>query len=225
MLRLPSLVLAVFATFLAAPAGADDRSVCLDANTAPDTAIEACGRLISSGRLTGIELVQVYSTRGLAFQTKNDHDRAIADFSEMIRLDPRRPHGHNQRGFCYNQKGDYDRAIVDLNEAIRLDANFLQAYNNRGFAWFNKGAHDRAIADYSEMIRLNPKDPVTYTNRGFAYEEKGELAPALADFRMALSLDPATQKRAGILAAEGLKRVEEKIAAAKYVTLPRKQGG
>jgi tetratricopeptide (TPR) repeat protein len=213
MLRLFSIVFALLAGFLAAPARADDRSVCLDANTAPDIAIEACGRLISSRRLTGSDLTQVYSSRGVAFLRMNDHDRAIADYSEMIRLDPRNAHAYDQRGFSYNQKGDYDRAIVDLNEAIRLDPKFVKAYNNRGFAYFIKGSYDSAITDFSEMIRLDSKDPATYLNRGFAYEEKGELQLALADFRMTLSLDPGMRTRAGILAAEGLKRVEQRLAA------------
>jgi tetratricopeptide (TPR) repeat protein len=88
----------------------------------------------------------------------------------------------------------------------------VKAYNNRGFAYFNKGNQDGAIADFSEMIRLDPADAVTYLNRGFAYEDKGELRAALADFRKATALDPTMRTRAGALAAESIKRVEQAIA-------------
>jgi uncharacterized caspase-like protein len=45
------------------------------------------------------------------------------------------------------------------------------------------------------------------------FEGKGELNAALADFRTALSLDPEKKFSAGREAAEGIRRVEQKIAA------------
>src|SRR5204862_543460 len=76
-----------------------------------------------------------------------DYDRAIADFSEAIRLIPKNATAFNGRGKAYANKRDYDRAIADYSEAIRLDPKYVFAFNNRGNAYRNKGDTDRAIAD------------------------------------------------------------------------------
>jgi tetratricopeptide (TPR) repeat protein len=65
-----------------------------------------------------------------------DHDRAIAAYSEAIRLDPKNAIAFNNRGNAYGKKGwttgDYDRAVADYSEAIRLDPQYASAFCNRG---------------------------------------------------------------------------------------------
>src|SRR5262249_5662959 len=100
---------------------------------------------------------------------QGDLDRAIADYSEAIRLDPKLPVAARNRGNAYKDKGDFDRAIADSSEPIRLAPEVEAAHPetiirrlahyNRGGAYESKGDFDRAIADFSEVIRLNPKSP------------------------------------------------------------------
>ena len=61
------------------------------------------------------------TTAATLYGDKGDYDRAIADYDEAIRLDPRYAVAYYNRGVAYCDKGDYDRAIADYNEAIRLD--------------------------------------------------------------------------------------------------------
>ena len=88
---------------------------------------------------------------------KKDYEKAIADYSEAIRLDPTYVLAFNNRGAPGHDKTDYDKAIADFSEAIRLDPKDAVAYDNRGIAWYDKKDYDRAIADYNEAIRLDPK--------------------------------------------------------------------
>jgi tetratricopeptide (TPR) repeat protein len=98
-----------------------------------------------------------FNNRGLAYASKGNADRAMADYNEAIRLNPNLAMAFNNRGLAYASKGDYDQALVDFNEAIRLDPNLSNAFLNRGFSYSKKGDKDRAIADYNEAVRLANK--------------------------------------------------------------------
>src|SRR5262249_35767394 len=124
------------------------------------------------------------------------NNRAIADLSEAIRLEPKLVFAYVDRGNAYRAKGDKDHAIADFSEAIRLDPKSADAYVDRGNAYRAKDDKDHAIADFSEAIRLDPKSADAYYNRGLAYLYSGDLAKALADVREASELDPADAYKA-----------------------------
>jgi tetratricopeptide (TPR) repeat protein len=123
-------------------------------------------------------------------EKKAVYGRAIADFTQAIRLDPNNANAYTERGAAYADKGDSDRAIADFTQSIRLDPNDAVAYSNRGTAYDDKREHDRAIADYTQAIRLDPNYTMAYNNRGAAYYDKGDYARARTDWKKALQLDP-----------------------------------
>jgi cytochrome c-type biogenesis protein CcmH/NrfG len=45
----------------------------------------------------------------------------VADFDEVIRLDPSCSDAWNNRGNVWRSQGEYDTALADYTEAIRLD--------------------------------------------------------------------------------------------------------
>nr|MCW1970514.1 protein kinase [Anaerolineae bacterium] len=57
------------------------------------------------------------------FFFKRDYDRAMADYSKAIELNPNNPDYWKSRGVSYWWKKDYDRAIADLSKAIELNPN------------------------------------------------------------------------------------------------------
>src|SRR5262245_47707481 len=88
--------------------------------------LSACTHIIPS--LSERNRVVAYYNRGLAHHQKADYDRAIRDFDEAIRLDPKYAHAYYNRGLAHHQKADYDRAIRDFDEAIRLDPKYAHAH-------------------------------------------------------------------------------------------------
>ncbi len=155
--------------------------------------IAACTAVIKSGRWRGKDLVWAYEHRGNAYYDSGDNDRAIADYTEAIRLDPKEAFAYNDRGNAYQQKGDYPRAIADYTEAIRINPNYVNAYVNRCWLYLNRddtGDQDRAVADCSEAIRLDPKDARAYYYRGHAYNNKRDYDHAIADYSETIRLNP-----------------------------------
>ena len=91
------------------------------------------------------------------YYQRGDLDRATADYSEAIRLDPKYAYAYNNRGSAYYHKHDENRAIADYSEAIRLDPKYAQAYFNRGVANLYAGRLPKALADLEQSTELNPK--------------------------------------------------------------------
>jgi tetratricopeptide (TPR) repeat protein len=117
-------------------------------------------------------------------------DRAIADFSEAIRLDSRNSVAYWERGTAYADKGEPDKGIADYDQAIKINPNYAAAYNSRGIAHYDKRNYDQAIADYNQAIKLSPNYASAYSNRGIAYKNKGNQDQAIADYTQAIKLDP-----------------------------------
>ncbi len=119
--------------------------------------------------LADLQLFAAYChySLGDSDEASAEYDKAIADYDEVIRLDPKDVFAYIYRGCAYERKGDYDKAIADYDEAIRLDPKGAKAYEIRGAAYHDKGDYDKAIADYDEAIRLDPKHALPYN--GFAW--------------------------------------------------------
>jgi uncharacterized caspase-like protein len=130
-----------------------------------------------------------YEARGSAFLSI-DRQRAIADLSEAIRLDPKYTLAYKNRGQAYFVINGHDQAIADYSAAIRLDPKYAAAYTFRGVVYASKKDYDRAIVDYNDAIRLDPKYTEAYAYRGMAYAYKKEYDRAIADYSAAIRLDP-----------------------------------
>jgi tetratricopeptide (TPR) repeat protein len=118
------------------------------------------------------------------------YDRAIADFTEALRMDGNNAVIYLNRGEAYAQKADYDKAIADFNQAIRHNLNYARAYISRGGAYFLKGDYDRAIVDFNQAIKVDPNAEAAYSNSGTVYRAKGEYDRAIADYNQALRINP-----------------------------------
>jgi tetratricopeptide (TPR) repeat protein len=120
--------------------------------------------------------------------TDTYYSKAIADFTEAIRLDPENDDGYFHRGMTYHAQDEYAKAIADYTEAIRLDPQYVVNYYMRGITYHAQDEYAKAIADYTEAIRLYPKFAVGYHKRGSAYQKLGNEAKAKADFDKAKEL-------------------------------------
>ena len=126
----------------------------------PDIRIIACTRNIESGRFIGENLAVAFTNRGLAFKKKGRVDKAIADFSEAIRLKSDFVFAFNNRGNSFYHKGQLDRAIKDYDKAIRLNPDDGQTFANRGHTYEKKGEQRQALKDFKKAFALGFHHPL-----------------------------------------------------------------
>jgi len=126
--------------------------------------------------------------RAFGYRIAGRFDDAIADLSEIIRLDPTSSN-FISRGVTYLHKGSLGRALEDFNEAIRLDQNAVSAFLNRGLVYAAKGDRDRAVVEFEYAIARDPKNIPAWCFCGATYAEKGDLIRATNNFNAAINLD------------------------------------
>ncbi|MDR1785728.1 MAG: tetratricopeptide repeat protein, partial [Spirochaetaceae bacterium] len=108
--------------------------------------------LVSCASTVDAMTAEAYFDRGIAYFYNGDYDKAIADYTQTIRLDPDNVIAYYNRGVAYHDKGDYDKAIADYTQAIKIYPEYAAVHNNRGIAHDNNGEYDKAIADYTQAI-------------------------------------------------------------------------
>jgi tetratricopeptide (TPR) repeat protein len=162
-----------------------DRNNCQSRNG--DVAIAGCTAIINDGPESA--RAPAYFSRGNAWMLKGDNDRAIADYTEVIRLDPKKAGAFNNRGNAWSFKGDNDRAIADYTEAIGLDPN-AEAFNNRCWARAVTGQLEQALEDCETSLNLRPSDPRILDSRALVHLKQNDFKKAIADYDAILTIDP-----------------------------------
>jgi len=129
-----------------------------------------------------------YRLRGQAFGKAGQFDRAAADYSKAIALNPGFIETYNDLGMLYGKAGLYEQAIAVFSRSISLGPGHAKSYNNRGRTYFHLGQYGEALDDLNRAIALDDTFDVAYINRGELYYRTGKTAQADADFQKACDL-------------------------------------
>ena len=145
---------------------------------------------------------------GLAFLAKDDKGRAITEFDEAIRLDPKAARAFAGRAIARNNGGrsrapattkKHQAAKSDVDEALRLDPNLALGHAARGLALSVGTAPDfqEALDECDKAIHLDPRlafGPFVRAQilfqRGSLENQKADLRPAVRNCTEAIRLDP-----------------------------------
>jgi lipoprotein NlpI len=155
----------------------------------PDAAIAGCTKIIEDQKQKPKGRAAAYYNRGNAHAAKGDHDAAIADFDEALKLEPKNASAYNNRGNARNDKGESDAALDDFGAAIKQNARYASAYFNRANLLAAKGDTAAALKDYDTALRYNRRNVNAYIARGALLLAGGASAKARADMRQAAALD------------------------------------
>jgi tetratricopeptide (TPR) repeat protein len=164
---------------------------------AQDLQISGCTTLIQSGKEKPTDLAGDFFNRASAYDFQGDHDRAIADYGQAIKLAPKNADAYYRRGAIYWVMADYDHAIADLSAAIKLDPKQVLYFSYRGYAHNAKGQFDLAIKDFDHAIKLQPDNADAFLNRSLARNGKADYDRAIRDSDQAIKLSRTSEATVG----------------------------
>jgi len=186
-------------SLFAAPAmAASDIEACLGRTPALDR-IGACTRAIDAG-LSGKQLVDAYTARGLTYGQLGQLDNAVADLTTALDNEKGDVNIWVARARALFNKRDFDKAMLDLAEAMKLDPDNSIPVNLMGKNHFMLANYDIALKFFGDAIKLNPNHYNAYVNRATTYYRTNKLPEAMKDVNAAyLMLAPSDSRRRGLV--------------------------
>ena len=143
---------------------------------------------------------------GLAWLRKDEHEKAIAEFDQAIRLDPSSAVAFAGRGYShalsFRPRNSATapmlrKAREDSDEALRLDPDLPFGIAVRGITLSMRGESTKALEDCEKAIHLKPDDALLYLikaqvlfRRGMREDTEGDRKAATKTSSRAIALDP-----------------------------------
>lgn len=183
----------------ASPAtAASNIDVCLGPTPALER-IGACTRAIEAG-LSGKQLVDAHTARGVTYGLLGQLDNAIVDLTTALDLEKTDPSIYIARARALFNKRDFDQAMLDLAEAIKLDPTNSIPVNLMGKNHFMLANYDIALKFFGDAIKLDPNHYNAFVNRATTYYRTNKLPEAMKDVNAAyLMLPPGDSRGRGLL--------------------------
>jgi tetratricopeptide (TPR) repeat protein len=132
-----------------------------------------------------------YYNRGTTLLSMKQYDRAIADFSKAVEINPRYAEAYQNRGAARKDLKDYDAAIADFKRAIAINPTYGDAYVNLGNTLVSAGRLAEAVDIYSRAIALGgdrARVSDLHVKRGIASYGVDDHQGACRDWRQANEL-------------------------------------
>jgi tetratricopeptide (TPR) repeat protein len=146
--------------------------------------------------------------RAAALDALGQTDRALNDYSEAIRVNPKDPLAFLGRGVLFaGRQRLYERAIDDFDKVLVLAPSSVDGLMHRGDAYSQMGKFGPALADLDRAVALAPDNAEAYVYRGVANSRRNENSKAMVDYTAGLARDPdnvdALVNRAAIYSTNG----------------------
>ena len=140
---------------------------------------------------------RLYRLRAANFIEINEYQKAEADYTKAIELDPENDENYYIRGNFYRYYlEDYNKAIADYTKAIELDPANPYNYFATGDAYGKNEQYNEALASYLKAEELDKdkslaKSEALYNNMAinFEYLEQNEKAVEYVTKQIEISPD------------------------------------
>ncbi len=138
--------------------------------------------------------IQPYIQRGLCYLGLEEYDKAIADFTSVVTIQPLYTMGYTFRAGVYLVQKEYQKALDDYDKSISLDDQKSPMisgglFTSRGDLFYLLGKYKKAINDYKKAHELYLSADFVLGDIGstFIYEKLSDAYFQLKDYESALA--------------------------------------
>jgi tetratricopeptide (TPR) repeat protein len=128
--------------------------------------------------------------------TRDYHEKAVAEFEEILKSDPNNAAACRGMGYAYLQKRNFEEAGEYFRRAAKLDSKDARVHYYSGLLSNMKGSQasesdlEFVMTELKTAISLDPDFADAHMQLAFAQARKGDIADALVSARKAISLNP-----------------------------------
>jgi tetratricopeptide (TPR) repeat protein len=127
---------------------------------------------------------------GAAYMNQQLFERALKNFEEASKLDPKLDIARVNQGIALLNMGRVDPARGLLEQAVKADPNDAHAWYNLGLLGKSTGETEVAIESFFHVVSIDANDPDSWYFLGTAYAASKQYSQAVDAFEHALKLNP-----------------------------------
>jgi tetratricopeptide (TPR) repeat protein len=139
-----------------------------------------------------LRTARMYAVRSALWGEKESWDKAEADLSEAIRLEPNNAEYFEVRADVREEAGDIEGAIEDLTRMMEIKPEGRTAFDyfNRALLWEKQDKWKEAAGDYAKALELDPDDEDYRRWRIEALEKAGDFSTAIEELTREVNRSP-----------------------------------
>ncbi|MFQ6114354.1 MAG: tetratricopeptide repeat protein, partial [bacterium] len=132
---------------------------------------------------------RVHYFLGANYYGRDEDDKAIAEFSKVIKIDKDFAPVYNLLGYTYREKEDYEKSEEAFKNYIDLLPDEANPHDSLADLYTKMGKHEDAIKHYKKAIALNPKFAFSQRKIGTNMMFMGKYDEARDAFRKAMEME------------------------------------
>jgi tetratricopeptide (TPR) repeat protein len=137
------------------------------------------------------DLERLYLRRGNSFVELGRFQEAVADFSNLIRINPGVAGYYDNRQSALNSLGLTTQALADANTAVSLAPTQGFVYRSRGLVLESMRRYNAAINDFDRAISIDPVNNGLVVERARIMAKAGQVRQAIGELSRVISIEPS----------------------------------
>lgn len=154
-------------------------------------AIAHCRKALSQDR----NLPEARITLGMILRGTGKYEESLAEFDEVLRLNPKNSEAFKGKADTYTVMGGHDKeAIATYHRALEMRPADADFYLWLGNFHIKRQNYEDALRSYQNVINMMPNNPKGYNNLAAVYMNQERFEDAIPVLRKAIELDPKNSK-------------------------------
>jgi S1-C subfamily serine protease len=137
------------------------------------------------------DLERLYLRRGNSFVELGRFEEAVADFTSLIRINPRIAGYYDNRLVALRGLGLNREALADANIEVALAPDMPFVFRSRGLVFEVLQQYGAAIHDFDRAISLEPTNNLYFIDRARIKAKAGRPGEAIAELSRVISIEPS----------------------------------